>query len=235
MRFPNLISGKRYTFSLEAQVDNDAYTEAAPELVAHYFALSAALSRTHVKAGQVVTVSGTLRAGNKGQADATVIVQTRAPNSDTWSWVGTATTDSLGRYTRSFKVQSNVKVRTYFKGIPGGEATVGAWNSNNPLEVSPVFSLSFAKNPVRVGHQVMASGSVTAGSVQLLAGDPVCFQQRQGRSWRSLKCVPISSKGRFSYSLTPKSKADLKYRWRATSVAPEYVAGNSRTVRLVVR
>ena len=120
VHFSNLPSGKRYTFSLEAQVSSNPFVEAAPELVAHYYALSADFSRTHVKVGQVVTVSGTLKAGSKGQAGATVIVQRRALTTDTWSQVGTVTTDSQGRYKRSFKVRTNVKVRTYFKGIPGG-------------------------------------------------------------------------------------------------------------------
>jgi 5-hydroxyisourate hydrolase-like protein (transthyretin family) len=235
--WPNLVGNTWYNFSLEVEIDNGAFVPAAPVLESRGYSLSAVFSRTQVKAGAKVTVSGVLKSGEqqKVQPHADVLVQRRLLPEDVWSTVGTATTDANGRYNLTFKVHRNMKVRTYFEGFPAGDPTVGAWNSNNEISASPSFSISFTKNPVKFGRSVRVSGTVTAGSLAFLAGDPVCLQEKSGKSWRSLACVEISSEGKFSRKLTPKSKADLRYRWRATSVAPEYVAGNGPKRRLVVR
>ena len=224
-----------YTFILEAQIDGGAYVSAAEDVVAKAYSLSAQLSKSSAKAGQKVTVSGTLKAG-KPIGNGEVIIEQRLKPSDQWEQMGApvATKDD-GTYSKSFKAKSTTNIRVYFKGLDGGPATVGAWNSNHPLEVTPVFSLTFSKNPVKLGKAVTARGTVKAGNVDALAGDNVCLQKKQKGTWGNGACVKIADDGSFSHKFTPRSKADLFYRWRASSIAPEYVSGNSPKQRLVVR
>ncbi len=94
-------------------------------------------------------------------------------------------TNAKGNYTKAIRINRNTKLRTYFKGLVGGPQTLGAWNSDNPVDVRPVFTLGFSKNPARRGQNVRASGAVKAGSVAVLAGDPICIQQQRGRGWKS--------------------------------------------------
>ena len=227
-----------YTFILEAQIDGAGdYVEAAPVVVTKAYSLSSELSRSKAKAGQKVTVSGRLKAANL-VSDADVIIQKRVKPSDQWKTLGEPVkTNENGQYSKTFKVQSTVAIRTYFKGLNGGAPTTGAWNPIQAIDVSPVFSLSFSKNPVKLGKTVTAKGKVTAGNRKVLAGDSVCLQKKEKGSWRGvgIPCVRIGDDGLFSTKFTPKSKADLFYRWRATSVAPEYVAGSSPKKRLTVK
>jgi hypothetical protein len=231
-----LKTATKYTFILEAQIDGAAeYVEAAPTVEAKAYSLSSELSRTKAKAGQEVTVSGTLKAVNP-IPEAKVIVQQRVKPSDQWQTLGKPVkTNSNGRYSRTFTVKSNVSIRTYFTGLDAGPATTGAWNPAQAIDVSPVFSLSFSKNPVRLGKTVTAKGEVTAGDLGALAGDKVCLQKKQGGSWGNGVCVPIGADGRFQTRVTPTSKKDLYYRWWAASVAPEYVAGGSPPKQLTVK
>jgi hypothetical protein len=234
VRFDQLLSGKPYAYDLEVQIDGGAYVKAAETVNAKPYVLTVSV-RPVVNCCKV-TVSGTLKSNNKGIGSATIIIQKRATSTDPWVQAATVSTNAKGSYRKAIPVNRNIKVRTYFKGLVGGPQTVGAWNSDNPVDVRPVFTLDFSKNPARRGQTVRATGVVKAGTVAVLAGDPICIQQQKGRSWKSLKCVSISAKGRFSAPVTAdKTGKDLKYRWRATSVAPEYVAGNSRTVVLKVR
>lgn len=231
----NFKSGTRYTFTLEARIDGVAWVPAASApLVAFPYALSANLSTSKTKAGKKVTVSGQLKQAGKLVNSATVLLQKQVAGAD-WSKLAEVTTNANGKYARTFVVRKNTKVRGYFSGIPEGRPTVGAWNSSSPIDVSPVFGLSFSKNPIRMGRTVTARGTVKAGDLDALAGDSICLQKKESGSWGGGACVQIADDGRFSYRFTPASAADLYYRWRATSMAPEYVAGNSPKKRLVVR
>ena len=234
--FGELKTSTSYTFILEAQIDGAAdYVPAAQPVVTKAYSLSAKLSRSKAKAGREVTVSGALKAGKKPVPQTEVIVLQRVKPSDNWTRLGKPLkTNDSGQYSKTFKVQSTVSIRTYFKGLDGGAPTTGAWNPIQAIDVSPVFSLSFSKNPVKLGKAVTARGTVK-GDLDALSGDKVCLQKKQGGSWGKGVCVPIGDDGRFQTRVKPTSQKDFYYRWRATSVAPEYVAGNSPKKRLVVR
>lgn len=209
---------------------------AAEPLVAPAYALSVRRSSPAVTAGQKVTVSGVLKwKGGTPVPDATVSLLRKLAPSEDWTEVGTVTTADNGSYSYAFKARQNTKVRTYFQGIPGGPATVGAWNAGVSVDVSPVFSLTFSKRRATKGEPVKALGDVERGNLELLAGDPACLQVKEGGSWRSLACRDIGPEGNFSYRFKPTTRKDLKYRWWASSVAPEYVAGGSNVVTLTVR
>ena len=225
-----------YTFILEAQIDGGEYVPAADPVATKVYSVSAELSRSTAKAGQKVTVSGTLKAKKNTVADAEVVIQQRVKPSDQWQNLGKPVkTKNNGQYSKTFKVKSTVSIRTYFTGLAGGPPTTGAWNPIKSIDVSPVFSLSFNKNPVKLGKAVTARGTVKAGNLTALAGDNVCLQTKQKGTWGNGKCVKIADDGNFSYKFTPRSKADLLYRWRASSIAPEYISGNSPKQRLVVK
>ena len=228
--FSTLDDGVWYDFELEAFVNGSWVTATETQTVqTRGYVLTAKLRPATVKPGGKVTISGSLKSASKGVSGATVIVQQRVLPGDTWKKAGVVTTNGKGNYSKSIRVKRNIKLRTYFRGVAGGPQTVGAWNSDNPVDVSPVFSLRFSKNPVRRGATVRTSGVVKAGSVALLAGDPICIQRHKGRGWKSLNCVPISAKGRFTSRITAdRTGKDLRYRWHASRVGPEYVAGNSR-------
>lgn len=235
----NYKSGKKYSFKLEAQIDNGGYVDATSPttITTSAYSLSASYSRTAAKHGQKIQVSGVLKSSRTPKEGAAIIVQQKLKPSDQWIQLGDAlTTDENGQYDRTIKVKQTVSVRTYFAGTEG-EHAVGAWSSATRIDVSPVFSLSFNKNPVKLGKTVTAKGKVAAGNLEALAGDSICLQKKEKGSWRGvgIPCVEISAEGRFSARFTPQSKADLFYRWRATSVAPEYVAGNSPKKRLTVK
>jgi hypothetical protein len=231
----NFKSATKYTFTLEAQIDGARWVPAASgSFVALPYALSANLSTSKTKVGKKVTVSGQLKQAGKLVTEAPILLQKKvAPNAD-WNELANVTTNSNGKYSHTFVVRKNTKVRAYFAGY-AGKPTVGAWNTSSPIDVSPVFSLSFNKNPIRLGRTVTASGAVKSGDLKALAGENICLQKKVSGSWGGGACVQISDTGRFSYRFTPTSKADHYYRWRASSIAPEYVAGNSKKKRLVVR
>lgn len=236
----NFKSGKKYTFGLNAQIDGGAYVLATPNLVAldtRPYSLTASYSRLTAKVGQKVKVSGVLKSSGKPVSNADIVVQQRLAPSDVWSQLGAKLkTNKNGQYARTFKVKQNTSVRTYFAGIDGGPDTVGSWNSSTRIDVSPAFTLSFSKNPVKLGKTVTARGEVTAaGDLDVLAGDNVCLQKKQGGSWGNGVCVRIGNDGGFQTRITPTSAKDLFYRWWAASVAPEYVAGGSPPKRLTVR
>ncbi|MFZ0324262.1 MAG: hypothetical protein WAN48_09050, partial [Actinomycetes bacterium] len=234
--FSTLDDGVWYDFTLEATVDGTPVTATAdPSVKTRGYVLTALLAPKIVKAGDNVRISGTLTSAKNPVSGATVIVQERVLPSATWKRAALVKTNAKGHYSKSLTVRQNVKLRTWFKGTPGGPLTVGAWNSDNNVNVSPVFSIRFSKNPVHRGKTVRASGVVKAGSVALLAGDKICIQQDTRRGWRSLKCVPISATGHYAAPVVAsKLGKDLKYRWHASSVAPEYIAGSSRSLVLRV-
>ena len=226
-----------YTFILEAEIDDSGdFVPAAETLVTKAYSASSELSRVVAKAGQKVTVSGTVKTGKNPVPNAAVIVLQRVKPSDTWTTLGKPLqTKDNGQYTKTFKVKSTISIRTYFEGIDGGAPTTGAWNPVQAIDVSPAFSLSFTRNPVKLGKTVTAKGEVVAGVKDALVGKNVCLQKKQKGSWGNGDCVPIGADGRFQTRVTPTTTKDLFYRWRATSVAPEYVAGNSPKKRLTVK
>ena len=212
-----------YEFSLQAKIDGATVVPATAEpLVAKAYALTARISNPAVTAGQKVTVSGVLT-DKRGVpvGSATVIraeeARPRARSGQRWVRSPPPTT---GSYSYSFKARQNTKVRTYFQGIPGGPATVGAWNAGVSVDVSPVFSLTFNKRRATKGEPVKALGDVERGNLEFLAGDPACLQVKEGGSWRSLACRDIGPEGDFSYRFEPTTRKDLKYRWWASSVGP---------------
>ncbi|MBD9698953.1 SpoIID/LytB domain-containing protein [Flavimobilis sp. GY10621] len=172
--------------------------------------LSSSVSASKVKPGTKVTVTGYYRQGTKPISRYSVRLQQRTTGS--WTTVRTVRPSSKGKLTTKVSPTRTTQYR---------------WTTTSGKTVSPTRKVTVSKVASGVTVSSKASASrITAGtSVTLTSryrsnGAPVtcCYLRVQASttgSWKTLRTLPPSSTGNYTYRVTPT--ATTSYRFITTS------------------
>lgn len=212
--FDDLNSSRIYDFTVSATLD-DASTVTAGTLRAYGPVVRMSARPKVITPGRRSVLSGTVttRTGI-GVSGVAVKVQAKRVDGAWRNLPGTVTTGAKGAWSRKVRPPVNFKYRALVLGASfNGKPSFGGWSSQVDVDVRPVISLSFSRNPVRVGNRVRVTGKVTAGKVALMAGDPVSLQRREGRRWHIIRSTDVRPDGTFGIRLEVTSTRDYTYRW----------------------
>ncbi|MBA2956061.1 hypothetical protein GON03_17105 [Nocardioides sp. MAH-18] len=195
--------------------------------------LTSGVDHTSVRAGQPVTVTGTLTrtlpggGGTKPAAGEKVAIYTQANGATTWTSAGSATTTATGSYAVAIKPLVSVAVQARFLARPGFTAstavsvpvTVVPWTTQ--LTATPSTATTMSGSPVTfTGTLTQANGgtpvALPAGKVE------VVYPVAGGRT--AIAAGSTSATGTYSIAIRPTASgtATIRYAgkpgWTGTSV-----------------
>ncbi|HVQ19097.1 MAG TPA: hypothetical protein VMT27_08705 [Actinomycetes bacterium] len=188
-----------------------------------------------VKAGKSATVYGTLTGSLGALAGKSVTLQSDPfPFEGTWLDVA-VTTDSAGKWSKSFSPTINTRYRAFYQPAAG----VGGWTRNASVEVRRKVTVQVAPGAtVAAGTQLRYSGKLggTAAYFQPPYSDPTtkaCLQRLSGGKWGTLKCSSVNTDGSYVVKHSPGADQDGKYRIYS-GMGPAYATSWSRSLTITV-
>lgn len=177
-------------------------------------------SRTTVKFGGTVTLSGKLTGNNNASRPLTIEAD-ESPFEGNFSNVGTTTTNATGDWTFATKPAQNTRYRA---------RSGNADSKTVDVSVRPAISLSLSDSTPAVGQRERFSGQLCPEH----DGVAVSLQRRFGTQWRTIRSVTLKDvpdSNCSSYSKRLRVRKDSRWRVHFNGDA-DHVAGNSRS-RLV--
>jgi hypothetical protein len=152
-----------------------------------------AVSAATLAPGGTSRVTGTLRAGTKAVAGATVALQQRVAGSGTWRAWRTGTTDASGRFAATTgKLELSRDFRLHFAGT---SRYLRADSTSKRVTVQQwVKVLTKPGSTPIVGSALTFTGTTSAG----LVGDLVHLQLAEGTSWTTVATSQVNADGTYS-------------------------------------
>ncbi|GER22389.1 hypothetical protein NCCP1664_08860 [Zafaria cholistanensis] len=176
--------------------------------------LAVAVSDYSVDAGASVTVSGTLKRGNKAVANVSVKLQKRTAGSTAWTTITTAKTNSKGKVSaRVSGLGKDTEIRALSSGTSKYKAAKSSTKKVKVRQRVTITKTSESK-PV-TGEKITFSGTTSSG----LAGKTVELQEKSGSAWTTVAAAKVSPKNVFSVETEAGSAGKATYRVHAPATA----------------
>ena len=185
--------------------------------------------------GSRIAVTGALTQGGAPVAGRTVSVVAQPAGTTGWTGIGTATTDSLGRFAVPAIADGAATYRADFAGdelfLPTSSPTQ-AITITGPTPT--MLSLRAPADLLRRGHAMTLTAALQTDAGAPLAGRPLVLWKRLVGSshWYRVAHAATGASGSWPVSVAPTRSALYRAEWRGGA---RYAASRSTAVRVAVR
>lgn len=188
-------------------------------------ALTAHLSRSAVRQGKSVTITGTVATDEAlPLASRTIRIQQRPAGATSWSILSRQSTGTDGQYSVTISIPSNLELRviaqgtgTYVRAV-SPPLTVTTW-----VPSPTALTLRVRRNLIQPGSQDRLDGTLTTTDTSTPVTDhavQLWARSSRTRSWRLRQRASTGPDGRFRFVVTPARSTAYRVRFPG---APHYL------------